>query len=151
MKWLAALLSGMAAGIIATAVQLALWWAASLPVMHMLLRDSRLAAAIVMGSSALPPPASFDWDVMIVATLIHFTLSAVYGCALALFISRMSLHRSVLAGAIFGLALFGLNMYGFTLVFPWFDASRDWITGMAHVAFGMSAAVLYKRWQGSIL
>jgi len=151
MNWLVAIFSGLSAGIIATAVQLALWWAALLPVTHMLLRDSRLAAAIVMGRSVLPPPVTFAWDVMLVATLIHLALSAAYGCALAPLISRLSLRRSMLAGAIFGLALFALNMYGFTLLFPWFDASRDWITVVAHVAFGMSAAVLYKQWQRFVL
>jgi len=150
MNWVAAILAGLGAGIIATAVQMALWWTAPLPVTDMLLRDSRLAAAILMGKSVLPPPASFAWDVMLVATLIHFALSAAYGCALAPCISRLSLPRSMLAGAIFGLALFALNMYGFTLLFPWFAASRDWITAVTHAAFGICSAALYKRWQTRI-
>lgn len=147
MNWLIAILAGMGAGVIATAVQLGLWWTASLPVVEMLLRDSRLAAAIVMGRSVLPPPLSFAWDVIVIATLIHFVLSAAYGCALATLISHLPRFRSLLAGAIFGLGLFALNMYVFTLLFPWFSASRDWITAVAHAAFGISAAVLYKRWQ----
>lgn len=151
MNWLAAILAGLGAGVIATAVQLGLWWAASFPVVEMLLRDSRLAAAIVMGRSVLPPPASFAWDVMVVATLIHFALSAAYGCALVPFTRRGSHGRSVLAGAIFGLALFTLNMYGFTLLFPWFAASRDWITAVAHAVFGMSTAMLYRWWQNPVI
>jgi hypothetical protein len=145
MNWLAAALAGTGAGIIATGVQLALWWAASFPVLQSLLRDTRLTAAIVMGKSVLPPPASFAWDVMTIATLIHFALSVVYGWILGGFISHLSLPRAILAGIVFGLALYVLNMYGFTLAFPWFDAARGWITVIAHVAFGASAAVLYKR------
>lgn len=144
MNWLAAALAGIGAGIVATVVQLGLWWTASLPVPYMLMRDTRLAAAIVMGRSALSPSASFAWDAMLVATLVHFALSAVYGLLLAPLISHATLQRAVLIGIIFGLALYVVNMYGFTLIFPWFDAARDWITVMAHVAFGMSAAVLYK-------
>jgi hypothetical protein len=50
----------------------------------------------------------------------------------------------MLVGALFGLAVYGVNMYGFTAVFPWFEATRDWITIAAHLAFGVAAAGIYK-------
>jgi hypothetical protein len=34
--------------------------------------------------------------------------------------------------------------YGFTIVFPWFEAARDWITATAHVGFGLLAAFTYR-------
>jgi len=34
-------------------------------------------------------------------------------------------------------------MYGFTLVYPWFEQARDWITVVAHVVFGVVAAAAW--------
>lgn len=146
MNWFAASAAGVVAGVVATGAQLLLWWLASFSVTDMLLRDTRLAAAILMGPSVLPPPAAFAWDIFLVATLIHFTLSAMYGLLEGMLITRLQLPAA-LTGAAFGLALYAVNMYGFTLLFPWFEASRDWITASAHVTFGVCAAILYKRWK----
>jgi hypothetical protein len=143
---LAAIVAGVGAGIIATGVQLALWWIFAIPLPDILLRDARLAAAIVMGRSVLPPPATFQWSVMLAATGVHFALSICYGLILAPVLSRLERWYALSAGALFGLLLYAVNMYGFTEIFPWFEASRDWITVAAHTAFGISAAVLYMRW-----
>src|SRR5437879_10831044 len=123
----AAVYAGIVAGILATVVQIALWsvFADALPAI--LFRDARFAAAIVMGRKVLPPPASFDWTVMLVATMVHFALSVAYGLALSALIRRLRTLPSMLAGAAFGLCLYGVNMYGLTAVFPWFEATRDWI------------------------
>jgi hypothetical protein len=142
--WRSAALAGIAAGVIATVAQIALWMVWSEPLPAMLFRDARLAAAIVMGREALPPPATFDWSIMMVATLVHFSLSIAYGLALSVIISRLSTSLSLLAGAAFGLFLYAINMYGFTLAFPWFATARDWITAATHVVFGVVAAVVYK-------
>jgi hypothetical protein len=83
---------------------------------------------------------------MLVATLVHFSLSIAYGLTLSVIISRLSMSLSLLAGAAFGLFLYAINMYGFTFVFPWFAAARDWITATTHVVFGMVAAAVYKTW-----
>jgi hypothetical protein len=143
----AAIGAGIGAGIIATAVQLALWWVFALPLPDILLRDARLAAAIVMGTGVLPPPATFEWSVMLTATVVHFALSICYGVILAPILSRFSLRHALAAGALFGLLLYGTNMYGFTALFPWFEVSRDWITLVAHVSFGIAAAGIYSTWR----
>ena len=144
--WRRAALAGIAAGVVATLAQIALWWLSSEPLPAILLRDARLTAAIIMGREVLPPPATFGWSVMLIATLVHFALSIAYALALSVFISRLSTPLSLLAGAVFGLSLCAINMYGFTVVFPWFAAARDWITATAHVVFGMVAAAVYKTW-----
>jgi uncharacterized membrane protein YagU involved in acid resistance len=149
-NWSAAVYASVIAGILATVVQIALWsvFADALPTI--LFRDARLAAAIVMGRGVLPPPASFNWIVMLVATLVHFALSIAYGLALSPLISRLRTPPSMLAGAAFGLCLYGINMYGFTAVFPWFEATRDWITLVTHMVFGVAVAGTYKmlrQWQ----
>jgi len=143
-NWPAGAFAGLVAGAVATVVQVGLWWSASLPAIGMLLRDARLAAAIVLGREVLPPPVAFDWSIMLVATLVHLVLSAVYGLALAPLVAGSRTGVAAVAGLLFGFALFATNMYLFTALFPWFEASRDWITAAAHGAFGLSGAVVYK-------
>ncbi len=142
--WRSAALAGIASGIVATVAQIALWWAASQPLPAILFRDARLTAAIVMGREVLPPPATFAWSIMLVATLVHFALSIAYGLTLSVFISRLSTTLALGMGAAFGACLYAGNMYGFTFVFPWFAAARDWITAVTHVIFGLVLAAVYK-------
>jgi hypothetical protein len=145
--WPSAALAGIAAGVAATLFQIALWFASSEPLPDILFRDARLTAAILMGRRVLPPPATFDGSVMLVATLVHFALSIAYGLGLSAMLSRLvtplGLPRRLLVGAVFGLVLYAVNMHGFTLVFPWFSIARDWITAATHAVFGMVLAVAY--------
>ena len=143
-NWTAALYAGIAAGIIATMAQIILWWAFADSLSGVMFRDARLAAAIVLGEEILPMQVAFDWPAMIVATMIHFTLSVLYSMILAAFIARRDLAVSIFVGIEFGFILFGVNMYGFTLIFPWFVEARDWITLVAHVVFGIVAASMYR-------
>ena len=144
--WRSAVLAGIAAGVVATLVQIVLWWAGSEPLPTMLFRDARLTAAIVIGRRVLPPPATFDWSIMLVATLVHFSLSIAYGLALSVIISRLNTSLSLLAGAAFGLFLYAINMYGFTFLYPWFAVARDGITATTHVVFGLVVAAVFKAW-----
>ena len=143
-SWRSAAYCGIAAGISATLAQIALWsvFTDALPIIFF--RDARFTAAIVMGRAVLPPPASFDAPVMLIATVVHFVLSVVYGVVLCTLISRLRNVASLVAGAAFGLSLYAVNMYGFAIAFPWFEAARDWITLAAHVVFGVTAAGFYR-------
>lgn len=140
----AAVGAGCVAGVSSTFLQLGMWWALSYPAWEMLLRDSRLAAAIMLGPGVLPPPVTFDLLIMLVASILHFALSATYGLAIAALVNRMKMTAAVGLGAVAGLLLFLLNMGGFTEVFPWFVASRDTATAVAHAGFGITAAACYR-------
>jgi hypothetical protein len=50
----------------------------------------------------------------------------------------------MLAGAAFGLFLYGVKMYDFVVVFPWFEATRDWTIVATHAVFGVAAVGVYK-------
>lgn len=106
----------------------------------------RMIAAIAMGEGVLPPPASFDLGVVLVAMLVHFPLSIVYAIVLAFLIHRMDMGVALGAGAVFGLALYLINFYGLTAVFPWFAEGRNWVSIFAHIVFGLAAAWAYKSW-----
>ena len=137
---IAALVAGIAAGSIATAVQIGLWWIDSAPVADLLARDTRLTAAIVMGQGALDDRTAPTLGMLAVATLIHFALSIAYALVLATLIRGLRRASALLAGGVFGLALYAVNLYGFTALFPWFAVSRGWITALTHLAFGLVLA-----------
>lgn len=140
----AAVYAGVAAGVLATAVQIVLWLIFTDALPEILYRDSRFAAAIVLGRDVLPPPASFDVEIMLIAAAVHFALAVAYALLLGWLIADLRLRASLLAGAAFGLSAYALNMYGFTFVFPWFASSRDWITAATHLAFGIVLAGVYR-------
>ena len=132
------LIAGLGAGVIATAAQLSLWWLADIPVLETLFRDARLTAALVMGTGVLPPPATAQWNILLVATFIHFALSIAYALIPALLVSRLRAGPALVAGAAYGLMIYLVNLYGLTWLFPWFAVARDWVTLVTHLVFGMA-------------
>lgn len=140
---MAVLLAGVSAGILSTVAQLLLWVAFGEDALGLLWRDSRLTAALVLGHGVLPPPATFDIEVMLAATAIHFLLSILYAAAL-LPVRRSGPAVSLLAGAGFGIVLYFVNMHGFTAIFPWFAEARGGITLATHVVFGVAVSMSYQ-------
>ena len=136
---------------ISTAVQILLWATLTDALPGVLWRDARLAAAIVLGAAALDPPATFDIQTLLVATIVHFALSIAYAVALAAIIWRLRSSSALVAGALFGLALYAINLYGITAIFPWFAVARGGITLSAHVAFGLSASAAYCWFRSRLL
>lgn len=103
----------------------------------------RMIAAIAMGEGVLPPPASFDLMIVMVAMVIHFLLSALLGIVWALLGGRFGLGLALLVGAVFGLVVYAVNFYGMTAVFPWFAMARGWVAIVSHAAFGLVLAAAY--------
>lgn len=136
--WRAIFLSGASAGVLSTLLQVVLWLVFTDEFPAVLFRDARLTAALLLGNSVLPPPATFDAGVMLAATVIHFALSMVYAALLLALAARLNGAQALLAGGIFGVALYAVNLYGFTAIFPWFAQARSWIALFAHVAFGLA-------------
>ncbi|MFU8813828.1 MAG: cation:proton antiporter [Pseudomonadales bacterium] len=103
----------------------------------------RMIAAIGMGPAVLPPPAIFAGDVLLVAMVVHYTLSLVYAWLLAPLIEGMGWVKATLSGAVFGLGLYLINFYVFTAMFPWFAQARTGVTIFAHLVFGAVLAATY--------
>lgn len=143
--WIAVTVAAVAAGVLATAVQVVLWIAFTDAWPGILWRDARLAAAVVLGPAVLPPATGGLLAVLAVATAVHFALSYAYAAAVGVLAARLSHRAALAAGAAFGLALYVVNMHGFTAVWPWFAQARDWITVAAHLAFGLIAADAFVR------
>lgn len=105
----------------------------------------RMMAAMVMGEGVLPPPATFDIGIMMVAMMIHVPLAIIYGIILGWVISnwRLGLGASIALGTAFGLLIYFVNFYGFTAIWPWFAMARNLISMFAHAMFGLVLGWVY--------
>ena len=99
----------------------------------------RMIAAMVMGKDVLPPPATFDFGIVMVAMMIHLPLSIIMAAVLGWAVShwRMNLMTSLIVGAIFGLLVYFVDFYVMTAIFPWFAMARGGISIFAHAMFGL--------------
>lgn len=99
----------------------------------------RMMAAMVMGEGVLPPPATFDFGIMMVAMMVHFVLSIILGVIFGWLHSalKMNLVTAIIAGTVFGLVVYFVDFYIFTAVFPWFAMARGPISIFAHAMFGL--------------
>jgi hypothetical protein len=109
----------------------------------------RMMAAIVLGEGVLPPPATFDMAIVMVAMVLHFALSLVLAAIFGLFAGSLDLPKALAAGAVFGLVVYAVNFYGFTYFFPWFSMARNAVTIASHAIFGLVLAWTYMRFQAS--
>lgn len=142
--WLTVILAGICAGVVSALIQILLWHIFTDDLPTILYRDARLTAAVVLGVSVLPPPATFDVGVMLTATLIHFGLSIIFAAVLAWIDVYLQAIPVLLLGIGFGGTLYLVNLYGFTAICPWFAQTRGWITLIAHGAFGLSYILAYR-------
>ncbi|MDB5762130.1 MAG: hypothetical protein JWQ21_1125 [Herminiimonas sp.] len=144
-NWLAAAVSGFAAGAVLMVLEL-LWSTMVLGISPW--GTSHMIASIVMGRDALQA-TEFSFSVVAMALIIHYVLGIIFGMVLATIIAAFHLDSSVgmvlLTGAVFGLALYLFNFYGMAQFFSWFAGMRTWSTLAAHLIFGMTAGILY--WQ----
>ena len=104
----------------------------------------RYTASMVLGTEALPPPASADATVLLVALALHFALSIGYALLIAYIIHRGGLIGGILFGAALGLALYGINYYTFTLAFPWMFAMCNKVLLGTHIFYGALVGGIYE-------
>jgi len=107
----------------------------------------RMIGAMALGAEVLPPPATFDLGVVMVAMMIHFAMSAAYGVVVAVLIARIGAVPALAIGAGLGLALYLVNFYVVPSLglFEWFAMARNWVSIVAHMAFGLLAALFYEK------
>lgn len=140
--WSAAVWAGVVAGIVFLVMEMMLaplfggapsMWA-----------PPRMIAAIAMGEGVLPPPADFALGPVMVAMLIHFTLSIAFGIVTAFIVRSMSMGAAIGVGIVLALLLYVVVFYLMTPVWPWFANGRGWVAIVAHIAFGAVVAWWYR-------
>jgi hypothetical protein len=105
----------------------------------------RLIAAIALGPSVLPESTPL-YTVLIAGTLVHVSLSALYGTIFAVAARYIRILRLdlIIATTAFGLAIWIINFYFFSpLLFPWFQSNIISVQFIAHtVFFGMTLGAI---------
>jgi len=106
----------------------------------------RMIAAIAMGEGVLPPPATFDFIIILVAMVVHLILSILLGILFAMIadMARLSLTASAIVGLVFGLLFYAFGFYVMTAVFPWFAMARGAVSIFAHAIFGLVLGYAYR-------
>jgi hypothetical protein len=147
--WYAAAASGFAAGAVLMVLELV--WATTMSTDGPW-RLSQLVAALTMGPAvagpATTPMAGFDAGIVAVALVTHYALGIVFGLALAMILNGVHVEAGnfgmpMAIGAVFGTLLYLINFHVLTNWLPWFAELQGWATLVAHLVFGMTAAVLY--------
>jgi uncharacterized membrane protein YagU involved in acid resistance len=148
LDWKAAILAGIIAGVIFMMLEMALVMAVQ---GQSPWGPPRMMAAMVMGKDVLPPPASFDMTIIMVAMVVHLMLSVVLGIVFGLIATRFpfGMGAAIIAGAVFGVAVYVVDFYGFTTLFPWFAMARSAISLFSHAIFGAVLGGAYRAIAGS--
>ena len=97
-----------------------------------------------MGDEVLPPPATFDAGILVVALVVHYVLSFVFTAVVVFALHRWGLIIGILGGAVMGLFLFAINFFSFTYFFPQFFAMATWVMVLSHVVFGAAVGGIYE-------
>jgi hypothetical protein len=143
--WRAAAAAGLAAG--AVLMVLELLWAASMT-QDAPWRIPQLVAALALGPGILDrAPDALGPSVVWAALLTHYVLGMLFGLVLGSIIAGFRYETDLgmvqTIGAAFGFGLYLLNFHLLTWALPWFAELRGWGTLLAHLVFGVVAAVLY--------
>jgi len=142
----AAVVAGFTGGAVMMALELL--WSAVSPGAAGPWHTPHLVAALLMGPEVLwQIPYVFHPSVLVAALVTHYLLGIGFGVVLALVATGFGFDRDapaiVALGAVFGLALYGFDFHVMVGLFPWFADLQGWPTAVAHVVFGVTAALLY--------
>lgn len=135
----AALIAGLVGAVVFLVLEMAL-----LPLLGVsALAPLHMIAAIIVGPEALA--MSTTVGIVLTALVVHFFLSIIYAFILGALVNKRRVGPALLIGLVFGLALYLVNFFVFTGVFPWFSEARNWVSIVAHLAFGAVVAIVYVR------
>lgn len=143
-SWWAGAWAGVIAGLVFLMLEMGLVW--------MVQGQSpwgppHMMAAMVLGKDALPPMgtwAPMDMKIVMIAMMIHFPVSIVYGLIGAWLVHRFDWAGAVMIGAAFGVVIYIVNFYLVAPVaFPWFAMGRNWIGAFSHLMFGAILGAAY--------
>jgi uncharacterized membrane protein YagU involved in acid resistance len=141
--WSAAIMAGVIAGIIFIMMEMFL-----MPLFGFapsMWAPPRMIGAIGMGKDVLPPPATFDLGVVMVAMMIHFATSILFAVVVAFIIRNLGTGAAIAVGVVAALLLYVFVFYIMTGgPWPWFANGRNWVSILSHVVFGAVVAWWYK-------
>ena len=140
--WSAAVWAGVIAGIVFVVLEMIM--APMFTGAPSVWAPPRMIAAIGMGKDVLPPPASFDFGVVMVAMMIHFATSILFAIVTTFLIRNLGTGAAVLVAIVMALLLYVFVFYVMTPIWPWFSNARNWVSIFAHIVFGTIVGWWYK-------
>lgn len=113
-----------------------------------------MIAPIFLGAGVVESAGyKFSVGVVAISLAVHYVLGIAFGLVLGAIMAPLHLDatvpRALATGAVFGLILYMINFFGMASLFPWLADLRGWATVAAHLVFGMVAALLYWKLEGS--
>jgi hypothetical protein len=102
-----------------------------------------MIAGIVMGATFVVP-ASMNFGIFVVGIIIHFILAVIFGYIGLLILRPNGVGAAIVGEGIYAILLYLVNIGIFAaILFPWFRMSRNWITFMDHIIFGIILGLTY--------
>jgi uncharacterized membrane protein YagU involved in acid resistance len=139
--WMDGVWAGLIAGVVFMMMEMLLVW---LVQGQSPWGPPRMIAAMIMGEEVLPPPATFSFGIMMVAMMIHFMFSIIYGLIGAWIVHRFDMLAALGIGAVLGFAIYVVNFHIVVpAMFSWFVGARGGISILSHVVFGMALTGSY--------
>lgn len=110
-----------------------------------LMRDSRMAAAVVLGPEALAERRPLR--VLVAAASVHFLVAWLDAATLALIMTRRGArHRPALPlGAAYGLAAYGVRLHLLRPLYPWMRQLQTPAYLLIHITHGILIALALRR------
>jgi hypothetical protein len=107
-----------------------------------LMRDSRMAAAVVLGREALAE-RRLPLRVLVAAASIHFLVASLDAATLALAMTRRGARHlpSLPLGAAYGLAAYGVRVHLLAPLYPWMRELQTPAYLLTHIAHGIVTAL----------
>lgn len=143
--WSAAAVAGFAAGAVLMVLDL---------VWPLLFGDgnpwatAHMVSALLLGQQVLQS-SGFELGVVAVALLIHYALGIFSGLVIGIVIAGVhceaSLAMTQAIGYAFGVVVYFVNFYVLATLFPWFGEMRGAATFLGQLAFGVCAALVYRK------
>jgi phage shock protein PspC (stress-responsive transcriptional regulator) len=139
---------GITAGIIAGIVFATMEIVGAVMMGNPALMPVRMFASVVLGQEAMQGPLG---TALVVGTIAHLALSAIFGIVYGLFAARASeatrtsFGRQAGLGVLFGLAVWLVNFQIVARVlYPWFLGTPQFLQAMMHgLFFGLPLALVY--------
>ncbi len=140
--------AGITAGLIAGAIFAMMEIVGAAMMGNPALMPVRMFASVVLGQSAMEGPLG---TALVVGTIAHLVLSAVFGVVYGLFSARLSeatktsFGRQAGIGVLFGLVVWLVNFQIIARVlYPWFLGAPQFLQAMMHgLFFGLPLALIY--------
>lgn len=104
-----------------------------------------MLSALLYGLITPETPAIFTIGVLVMALLLHLTMSVVLSTIIGALCRVKNIGLAISIGAGCGLAIYLINFYGISAIYPWFEKGRGVISLFSHIVYGTTSAYVFVK------